>query len=200
MSPDSFHRQPSLSSQISPPTSACSVRFHLSFMTTQKQIKLRWIPKTRSSLVLHKKCGCLVICEEILEKVVVRIFPNLQLALIINEWLTENWKLQHLEEVRNKCVSVLKMYYVWQCIIWSFFDVQTSCGGLKVSEFNQESILRFKISSDKVLDLKTNLYIFNFFTLILEGRGVTQSRVAQLALTDLSLMPTHFSHTCDNHI
>ena len=29
---------------------------------------------------------------------------------------------------------------IWQSIIWSIFDVQTSAGGLKVSEFNQESI------------------------------------------------------------
>ena len=39
-----------------------------------------------------------------------------------------------------------------------------------------------------------------FFALILEGRGVTQSRVAQLAPTDLSFMSTHFSHTCDTHM
>ena len=31
-------------------------------------------------------------------------------------------------------------WQIWQCIIWSIFDVQTSAGGLKVSEFNQESI------------------------------------------------------------
>ena len=31
-------------------------------------------------------------------------------------------------------------WQLWQCIIWSIFDVQTSPGGLKVSEFNQESI------------------------------------------------------------
>ena len=28
----------------------------------------------------------------------------------------------------------------WQCNIWSIFDVQTSYGGLKVSEFYQESV------------------------------------------------------------
>ena len=29
---------------------------------------------------------------------------------------------------------------MWQCIIWAIFDVQISYGGLKVLEFNQESI------------------------------------------------------------
>ena len=31
-------------------------------------------------------------------------------------------------------------WQMWQCIIWSIFDVQISYGGLKVLKFNQESI------------------------------------------------------------
>ena len=40
----------------------------------------------------------------------------------------------------------------------------------------------------------------NIFALIFEGRGVTQSRVAQLALTDLSLVPHHFTYSCDTRV
>ena len=31
-------------------------------------------------------------------------------------------------------------WQMWQCITWSIFDVEISFGGLKVLEFNQESI------------------------------------------------------------
>ena len=31
-------------------------------------------------------------------------------------------------------------WQIWQCILWAIFDLQTSYGGLKVSEFDQEFI------------------------------------------------------------
>ena len=51
----------------------------------------------------------------------------------------------------------------------------------------------FKSPQIKFWVWKQTFTFSTFFTLILEGRGVTQSRVAQLALTGLSLMSTHFS-------
>ena len=36
--------------------------------------------------------------------------------------------------------NISKTKKVWQCIMWSIFDIQTSYVGLKVSEFNQDSI------------------------------------------------------------
>ena len=29
-------------------------------------------------------------------------------------------------------------WQIWQCVLWAIFDIPTSYGGLKVSEFNQE--------------------------------------------------------------
>ena len=33
---------------------------------------------------------------------------------------------------------------IWKCVLWAIFDVQTSCGCLKVSEFDQEFISEVK--------------------------------------------------------
>ena len=95
-----------LSSEISPPTSACSVRFHFSFLTTQKQIRLRWITKTRSSLVRLTKCGCwcCLVCEYWIDIREGRTWyfgyplaPSCSCygTQINHEWLNENWKLLH---------------------------------------------------------------------------------------------------------
>ena len=35
-------------------------------------------------------------------------------------------------------------WQIWQYVIWAIFDVHTSHGGLKVSEFNQEFISEVK--------------------------------------------------------
>ena len=35
-------------------------------------------------------------------------------------------------------------WQIWQCVLWAIFDVQTSYGCLKVSEFDQEFISEVK--------------------------------------------------------
>ena len=35
-------------------------------------------------------------------------------------------------------------WQIWQCILWAIFDVQSSYGCLKVSEFDQEFISEVK--------------------------------------------------------
>ena len=53
---------------------------------------------------------------------------------------------------------------------------------------------------NRVSGLKTNFYVLHFFALILERRGVIQSRVAHLPLADLSLVPNDFTYSCDTRV
>ena len=52
--------------------------------------------------------------------------------------LSERQKLPFLD--LPKMANGNGKWQMWQCIIWAIFDVQTSYGGLKVLEFDQESI------------------------------------------------------------
>lgn len=125
-----------LSSEISPPTSVCcSVRFHFSFLTTQKQIRLRWITKTRSSLVLHQKCGCwcCLVCKYRIDirKVVLRISPSSRLLWYSNQSWMAQWKLKTLASlpfpVFQRTLPITNIHYVYSWILNIF---RSQPGGL----------------------------------------------------------------------
>ena len=62
----------------------------------------------------------------------------------MNSWLNSDTFRPPLLICMSK-IAIFKLakkgkWQMWQCTIWAIFDVQISYGGLKVSEFNQESI------------------------------------------------------------
>ena len=66
--------------------------------------------------------------------------PDLILILLDAQNLSVHIKLLFLDFAKNG--NWQGKWQMWQCIIWTFFDVETSYGGLKVSEFNQEFIFK----------------------------------------------------------
>ena len=84
-------------------------------------------------------------------------------------------------------------WQIWQCIIWVFFDVQTSHEGLKPSEFNHKFNYGDKIYLSQSLGCQNKLlHEHNFLPCVLEGGGVAQRRVVYLALRDLSWVSEDF--------
>ena len=84
-------------------------------------------------------------------------------------------------------------WQIWQWVIWVFFDVQTSHGGLKPSEFNHKFSYGDKNYLSQCLGCQNKLlHEHNFLPCILEGGGVAQKRVVFLALRDLSWVSEDF--------
>ena len=98
-----------------------------------------------------------------------------------NTWWHLTWTAQgELEKVI--VLHIFLCLKVWENRLWLYVYIS------------------FKTPQIKFWVWKQTFTISIFFTLLLEGRGVTQSCVAQVALTDLSLIPNHFTYSCDTHV
>ena len=68
--------------------------------------------------------------------------PGQILILLDTHNLSVRQKLSFLD--LPKMANGKAKWQIWQCVLWAIFDVQTSYGCLKVSEFDQEFISEVK--------------------------------------------------------